>query len=216
MSAPAIFAGLSSSSRPDSTDITHSDLCRPRKSQLYDIKQGTTSMTGADLASMLPDMLPRLWAFALRISGDQHDAEDLVQRACVRALERAHQLRPGTAPLSWMFSIVQSTWINEQRARNVRSRFGVDWDHERLETIADLSAATPEQHAMHSQIVGAVQQLPEAQRVVMLLVGVEGLSYNEAAKALDVPIGTIMSRLSRARRAIGALFKDDIKKAGWQ
>jgi RNA polymerase sigma-70 factor (ECF subfamily) len=165
---------------------------------------------------MLPDMLPRLWAFALRISGDQHDAEDLVQRACVRALERAHQLRPGTAPLSWMFSIVQSTWINEQRARTVRSRFGVDWDHERLEAVADLSAATPEQHAMHSQIVGAVQQLPEAQRVVMLLVGVEGLSYNEAAKALDVPIGTIMSRLSRARRAIGALFKDDIKKAGWQ
>lgn len=156
-------------------------------------------MTAADLSAMLPSMLPRLWAFALRISGDRHDAEDLVQRACVRALERAHQLQPGTAPLSWMFSIVQSTWINELRARSVRSRSGMDWDDDFLETVADPAARTPEQQAMHGQIVKAVQQLPEAQRVVMLLVGLEGLSYNEAAEALDVPIGTIMSRLSRAR-----------------
>lgn len=169
-------------------------------------------MTAADLSAMLPSMLPRLWAFALRISGDRHDAEDLVQRACVRALERAHQLQPGTAPLSWMFSIVQSTWINELRARSVRSRSGMDWDDDFLETVADPAARTPEQQAMHGQIVKAVQQLPEAQRVVMLLVGLEGLSYNEAAEALDVPIGTIMSRLSRARQAIGALFSDQKKQ----
>lgn len=163
-------------------------------------------MTGADLSSMLPDMLPRLWAFALRISGDQHDAEDLVQRACVRALERAHQLQPGTAPLSWMFSIVHSTWINELRARSVRNRSSMDWDDEFLETVADPSVRTPEQIAMNTQIVNAVQRLPEAQRVVMLLVAVEGLSYSETAEALSVPIGTVMSRLSRARQAIGAMF----------
>ncbi|MFM0075953.1 RNA polymerase sigma factor [Paraburkholderia sediminicola] len=169
-------------------------------------------MTAADLSPMLPPLLPRLWAFALRISGDQHDAEDLVQRACVRALERAHQLQPDTAPLSWMFSIVQSTWINELRARSVRSRSGMDWDDDFLETVADPAARTPEQHVMDGQIVSAVQRLPEAQRVVMLLVGVEGLSYNEAAEALGVPIGTIMSRLSRARQAIGALFSDPKEK----
>lgn len=169
-------------------------------------------MTAADLSAMLAPMLPRLWAFALRISGDQHDAEDLVQRACVRALERAHQLQPGTAPLSWMFSIVQSTWINELRARKVRSRSGMDWDDDFLETVADPAARTPEQQAMDGQIVSAVQRLPEAQRMVMLLVGVEGLSYNEAAEALGVPIGTIMSRLSRARQAIGALFSDPEEK----
>ncbi|AIO37871.1 RNA polymerase subunit sigma-70 [Burkholderia latens] len=165
-------------------------------------------MTAAELSAMLPEMLPRLWAFALRISGDRHDAEDLVQCACVRALERAHQLRPGTAPLSWMFSIVQSTWLNELRARSVRRRSGMDWDDDLLETISDPAAPTLEQQALDAQIVRAVQQLPEAQRVVMLLVGVEGLSYSEAADVLDVPIGTIMSRLSRARQAIGALFSD--------
>ncbi|MFP3504037.1 RNA polymerase sigma factor [Burkholderia sp. SIMBA_062] len=165
-------------------------------------------MTAAELSAMLPAMLPRLWTFALRISGDRHDAEDLVQGACVRALERAHQLRPGTAPLSWMFSIVQSTWLNELRARSVRRRSGMDWDDDLLQTIADPTAPTLEQQALDAQIVRAVQQLPEAQRVVMLLVAVEGLSYGEAAEALGVPIGTIMSRLSRARQTIGALFSD--------
>lgn len=165
-------------------------------------------MTAAELSAMLPAMLPRLWTFALRISGDRHDAEDLVQGACVRALERAHQLRPGTAPLSWMFSIVQSTWLNELRARSVRRRSGMDWDDDLLETISDPAAPTLEQQALDAQIVRAVQQLPEAQRAVMLLVSVEGLSYSEAADVLDVPIGTIMSRLSRARQAIGALFAD--------
>ena len=163
-------------------------------------------MTGADLPSLLPGMLPRLWAFALRICGDRHDAEDLVQRACVRALERAQQLQPDTAPLSWMFSIMHSTWINELRARNVRARSGKEWDDDFLDTIADPHARTPEQNAMNGQIVSAIQRLPETQRVVMLLVAVEGLSYQEAAETLGIPIGTVMSRLSRARQTIGAQF----------
>jgi len=165
-------------------------------------------MNGADLSSALPGMLPRLWSFALRISGNQHDAEDLLQRACLRALERAHQLQPGTAPLSWVFSIIHSTWLNELRARSVRNRNGMDWDDEILETFVDPTVSTPEQNVMSAQIVEAVQQLPEAQRVVMLLVAVEGLSYKEAAEVLNVPIGTIMSRLSRARQVIGAQFGD--------
>jgi RNA polymerase sigma-70 factor (ECF subfamily) len=172
---------------------------------------------------MLPQMLPRLWSFALRITGDRHDAEDLVQRACVRALERPHQLQSDTSPLSWMFSIVHSTWINELRARGVRSRSSAEWDDGLLETVADPAARTPESNVMNAQIVSAVERLPETQRVVMLLVAVEGLSYKEAAEVLDVPIGTIMSRLARARQTIGALFgapedgnmKARLKSRGW-
>jgi RNA polymerase sigma-70 factor (ECF subfamily) len=170
-------------------------------------------MNGADLPSMLPEMLPRLWAFALRLSGDQHDAEDLVQRACLRGLERAHQLQPDTAPLSWMFSIVHSTWINELRARNVRRRSSLDWDDDFLENIPDPVDRGPETQLMHGQIIDAVERLPEAQRVVMLLVAVEGLSYQQAADVLEVPIGTIMSRLSRARQAVGALLSGETPKA---
>src|ERR1700682_136257 len=165
------------------------------------------STTGVEsLPSLLPEMLPRLWAFALRLSGNRHDAEDVVQRACVRGLERAHQLQPGTAPLSWMFSIVHSTWINELRARKVRSRSSMEWDDDFLKNDADPVDKGPETQLMHSQIISAVERLPEAQRVVMLLVAVEGLSYQEAAEVLEVPIGTVMSRLSRARQAVGALF----------
>src|SRR3982751_826063 len=132
-------------------------------------------MTAADLSALLPSMLPRLWAFALRISGDRHDAEDLVQRACVRALERAHQLQPGTSPLSWMFSIVHSTWLNELRARNVRSRSSMEWDDNFLETVPDPGARNPADSV--SEIIAAVERLPDAQRTVMLLVAVEGFSY---------------------------------------
>jgi RNA polymerase sigma-70 factor, ECF subfamily len=165
-------------------------------------------MTDADLAALLPDMLPRLWAFALRLSADQHDAEDLVQRACVRGLERAHQWRPGTSALSWMFSIVHSIWINELSARKVRKRASFEGDDEFLENLPDPVDRSPETQAMHGEIIDAVEQLPDAQRVVILLVGVEGLSYQQAAEAIDVPIGTVMSRLSRARQAIGARFKN--------
>lgn len=163
-------------------------------------------MTGAQLPDMLPGMLPRLWAFALRLTGDKHDAEDLVQRACVRALERADQLQPGTAALSWMFSIVHSVWINELRARTVRSRASMEWDDQFVENVADPAGQTPEEQVMHGQIIDAFKRLPEAQRAVMLLVAVEGLSYQETAEAIGVPIGTVMSRLSRARQAIGAHF----------
>jgi RNA polymerase sigma-70 factor, ECF subfamily len=160
-------------------------------------------MTGADLPSLLPEMLPRLWAFALRICGDRHDADDLVQRACLRALERAHQLQPDTSPLSWMFAIAHSIWLNELRARNTRARSVIQEGGDFLETVADPQGCTPEQNVMNSQVVSAVRRLPDTQRVAMLLVAVEGLSYREAADTLGVPIGTVMSRLSRARKTIG-------------
>jgi RNA polymerase sigma-70 factor (ECF subfamily) len=105
-----------------------------------------------------------------------------------------------------MFSIVHTTWINELRARSVRHRSHLDRDDALMETVMDPAASDPQTQVMNAQIINAVQRLPEAQRVVMLLVAVEGLGYQEAADVLEVPIGTVMSRLSRARQAIGAQF----------
>jgi RNA polymerase sigma-70 factor (ECF subfamily) len=158
------------------------------------------------LCKELPELLPRLWRFALRLAGDRHDAEDLVQRACVRALERQHQLQPGTSTLSWMFSIVYSVWLNEVRAQQTRRHGNIQWSEELADTVADPTALSPETYTLHRQIISAVERLPDAQRAVMLLVAVEGLSYREAAVALDIPIGTVMSRLARARQTIGELF----------
>ena len=158
------------------------------------------------LSTELPALLPRLWRFALRLAGNRHDAEDLVQRACVRALERRHQLQPGTSTLSWLFSIVHSVWLNEVRARQIRSHGSMQWSEELADTVADPAAGNPEMSALYMEIIAAVEKLPDAQRAVMLLVAVEGLSYREAATVLDVPIGTVMSRLARARLTIGATF----------
>ncbi|MFC0398900.1 RNA polymerase sigma factor [Paraburkholderia rhizosphaerae] len=165
-------------------------------------------MNGTDLPSLLPDLLPRLWAFALRLSGDRHDAEDLVQHTCLRALERQHQLKANTSPLSWMFAIAHSVWLNELRSRGIRGRTTVGWDDALLEVVADPNARTPETRLMYAQIIQAVAHLPETQRATLLLVAVEGLTYSEAAAALGVPIGTVMSRIARARRSIGALLDE--------
>jgi RNA polymerase sigma-70 factor, ECF subfamily len=158
-----------------------------------------------NLSDILPQLLPKLWAFSLRLSGNRQDAEDLLQRTCARALERAHQLQPGTAPLSWIYAIAQSIWISELRAREVRWRTRAKWN-DCLLNVSDPGASTPEDLLMTRQVIKVVESLPEAQRVVLLLVAVEGLSYAEAAEVLDVPIGTVMSRLSRARQSVGAKF----------
>ena len=163
-------------------------------------------MTRNGLCNELPTLLPRLWRFALRLAGNPHDAEDLVQRVCVRALERQHQLQPGTSTLSWLFSIAHSIWLNEVRAQQIRRHGSIQWSEELADTVPDLTTTSPETYTFHRQIISAVERLPDAQRAVMLLVAVEGLSYREAAIALDVPIGTVMSRLARARQTIGELF----------
>jgi RNA polymerase sigma-70 factor (ECF subfamily) len=163
-------------------------------------------MTHHGLCNELPTLLPRLWRFALRLAGDPHDAEDLVQRACVRALERQHQLQPGTSTLSWLFSIVHSVWLNEVRAQQIRRHGSIQWSEELADSVADPTTPSPETYTLHRQIISAVERLPDAQRAVMLLVAFEGLSYREAAGVLDVPIGTVMSRLARARQTIGELF----------
>lgn len=159
-----------------------------------------------DLSHALPDLLPRLWKFAVRLTGDPHVAEDLVQRGCVRALERRHQLKPGTSARSWMYSILHSVWLNEIRARQIRQHASMQWSDELAETIPDESGVDPERDLMHRQVIQAIERLPDAQRAVMLLVAVEGLSYREAAEALEIPMGTVMSRLARARLTIGEAF----------
>ena len=160
-----------------------------------------------ELQTQLPHLLPRLWRFALRLTRNAHDAQDLVQRSCVRALERRAQWQPGTALLSWLFAIEHSIWLNDLRSAQ-RRRTG-SLDGEALsEDEASLASpdGNPEQGLHYRQVVMAVEALPEAQRVVMLLVAVEGFSYREAADVLAVPIGTVMSRLARARATVGQRF----------
>ena len=156
-------------------------------------------LASAGFSDQLIAVLPRLRRFARGLAGAAAEADDLVQAACERALARSHQFEEGTRFDSWMFRIVQTIWIDQLRAREVRKEDG-DVAEERLGSDAPVRRI--EARLALAEVRQAVQLLPPDQRAVLMLVTVEGLSYKEAAVVADVPLGTIMSRLARARTAL--------------
>jgi RNA polymerase sigma-70 factor, ECF subfamily len=144
-------------------------------------------------------VLPRLRRFARGLTGSAVEADDLVQAACERALARQHQFQEGTRFDSWMFRIVQTIWIDQIRSRDVRKEDG-DVAEERLGS--DEPVRRVEARLALAEVRRAVDRLPPDQRAALVLVTVDGLSYKEAAHVVGVPVGTIMSRLARARIAL--------------
>ena len=153
----------------------------------------------ARFGDQLIAVLPRLRRFARGLSGSVTDADDLVLAACERALARQHQFQEGTRFDSWMFRIVQTIWIDQIRSRDVRKEDG-DIAEDRLGS--DEPVRRVEARLALAEVRRALDRLPPDQRAALLLVTVEGLSYKEAADVVQVPVGTIMSRLSRARIAL--------------
>ncbi|CDM56561.1 MULTISPECIES: RNA polymerase sigma factor [Rhizobium] len=155
----------------------------------------------ADIRSGLADNLLRLWRYGLVLSHRRDVADDLVQQTCLRALERVEQFEAGTRLDRWLFSILHSIWLNEIRSQRVRLGQGfVDAD----EALVVDGARDTEMHVMANQVLRLVNALPDAQRAAVFLAYVEGLSYKEVASVLDIPIGTVMSRLAAARAKIAA------------
>ncbi len=146
-------------------------------------------------------LLPRLRRFARTLTRHPHDADDLVQLSLERALTKLDQWQPGSRLDSWMFGIIKNAWIDEVRARRRRDR--VLAPEEAGQHVAD---AASESHIHRLSVEAALERLPEEQRLVVALVLVEGLAYKEAAAVLDVPIGTVTSRLARGREALEALL----------
>ena len=154
---------------------------------------------GTRFGDRLVQVLPRLRRFARGLSRSVTEADDLVQAACERALAREHQFQEGTRFDSWMFRIVQTIWIDQLRAREVRKEGGEIAD-ERMGSNESMRRA--EARLALAEVRRAVDRLPPDQRTTLMLVTVEGLSYREAAEVVGVPMGTIMSRLARARIAL--------------
>ena len=143
---------------------------------------------------------PRLRRFAYGLTGSPEEADDLVQSAYERALTRSDQYQAGTRLDSWMYRIVQTIWLNRLKSQNSRKRHLTELSVG-MEPAYDGRVQIESQLALE-RIREFVWQMPEEQRVVLLLVAVEGLSYKEASDVIGVPIGTITSRLGRARIAI--------------
>ena len=148
--------------------------------------------------------LPALHRYALTLARDAHDAEDLVQEALTRAYERRHGLR-GANPRAWMMSILHNVFISDWRRRQHATRQAATLDAADLEPVP----APQESSVRLTQIRRAFMLLPVEQRTALHLVTIEGLSYQEAADALAIPVGTLMSRLGRARAALRA-YEDGV------
>lgn len=153
----------------------------------------------------LPAHLARLWRYGLVLSGNRDTAEELVQSTCVRALERSVQFQPGTHLDRWLMAILRSIWLNEVRARKIRQGQGLV-DADAVLVFDGLKQV--ETNIAAAQVLREVQNLPEAQREAVFLVYAEGQTYKEAAAALGVPIGTVMSRLAAARARLAVLGAD--------
>lgn len=141
-------------------------------------------------------VVPKLRRFAGSLVGNPQDADDLVQAAREKALRNMAQFQPGTR----MYRIVQTLWLDDRRRNRTRGT-AIDPDDAAL-SDEGKAARLPEARLMLADVRRAMAALPEAQRVVLSLIAIEGLSYKEAADVLDVPVGTVMSRLSRARAAL--------------
>ena len=154
----------------------------------------------------LADLLPRLRRFARTVTYNREDADDLVQVAIERAMTRSAQWEEGTRLDSWMFRIIKNAWIDEVRSRIRRDR--VFAPEEAGEHVGDDTA---EMHQERMAVQKAISLLSEDHRMVIGLVLVDGLPYKEAADVLDIPVGTLTSRLARARDALQALLSTDAR-----
>lgn len=145
-------------------------------------------------------MLPRLRAFALSLTRSAVEADDLVQGACERALQSLHTFQQGTNFDAWLFRIVRNLWIDN--FRRTRHETLVDTTEPEHDRPGEDGRHTVEVRGTLQMVAQAMDRLPEEQRSTLVLVCVDGLSYRDAAEVLGVPIGTVMSRLARARQSV--------------
>jgi RNA polymerase sigma-70 factor (ECF subfamily) len=153
-----------------------------------------------DFSAQLVELIPRLRRFCRALARNQADADDLAQATIERALQHASRWQAGTRLDSWLYRIAQNLWRDELRAHRRRA--------EPLEENYDPAGEDGRESfvtSLHAvEVARAYDLLPEEQRSVLALVALDGLSYQQASDVLGVPIGTIMSRLARARGRLAA------------
>jgi RNA polymerase sigma-70 factor, ECF subfamily len=186
---------------------------------------GLDQETRTRLEQAALEHIDALYRTALRMTRNPSDAEDLVQEAYLRAFRSLHQFTEGTNLRAWLFRILTNTYINEYRRRQRRpSSSSLDdleefylYDH-----LVDSRVQPPDERPEDvvlerltvDNVIQAIESLPEEFRQVVLLADVEGFSYREIAEIVDIPVGTVMSRLFRARRRLQRQLYDSAVEVG--
>ncbi|WP_134681828.1 sigma-70 family RNA polymerase sigma factor [Paracoccus ravus] len=143
----------------------------------------------------ISDQLPALRRYALALSRDHAEADDLVQEALLRGHEKRRGFRPGGNLRAWLFAILRNTFLDRLRSRKAERRR----EQEFAAALPEAMDAPQDAAVRLAQLQRAFSDLPDDQREALYLVAVDGLSYAEAAELAGVPLGTLMSRVSRAR-----------------
>ena len=154
-------------------------------------------------ASDLEAVVPRLRRYARALTGNRDAADDLTQDTLERAWSKRVLWQPGTDLRAWMFTVMHNVFVNGTR----RSRPTVSLDDLGVDDVGAATSTSVETGVVLAELARALSLLPEEQREVLLLVGLEQFSYAEASEVLGVPMGTVMSRLSRARERLRILME---------
>ena len=158
--------------------------------------------------SAIREQIPRLRRYARALTGNRDAADDLVQDTLERALQRSALFRPGSSARPWLFAIMHNIFVNQVRSAAARKTTQLDPD------AAEPAAGDTTQDGLAVRdIERALQRVPSEQREVILLVGLEDFSYAQAAAIIGVPVGTVMSRLSRGRERLRILLLGEVEAA---
>jgi len=153
-------------------------------------------------ANLMVEYIPRLRRYARALTRDHHAVDDLVQDTLERALNKLHLWRPDSDMRAWLFSVMHSVFVNQWHV----PRLELDYDPKGM---PDIAVQAPNFGRIEiGEMEKALQSIPREQRDVLLLVAVEEMSYEQTAEMLAIPIGTVMSRLSRAREKLRQLVRE--------
>lgn len=150
-------------------------------------------------------VIPRLRRFGHALTGSPDDGDDLVQEALERALAREDQFQPGTRLDSWIYKIMQNAWIDRKRTDSRRRKVMQPMEDE-VHCVSEDGRTSFDARITLRQVREMMTRLHDDERAVLSLVSIEGLTYRQASDVLEIPIGTVMSRLARARGKLVALL----------
>lgn len=212
------------STRVDSVLMEDRDV-NPADSEDIDVTTETDAQRRLRFERDAMQYVDQLYSAALRMTRNLQDAEDLVQEAYTKAYSAFHQYRPGTNLKAWLYRILTNTYINIYRKRQRQPQQAnteqvEDWQMAQAaeHTSTGLRSAEAEalDHLPDSDIKDALQQIPEEFRLAVYFSDVEGFAYKEIAQILDIPIGTVMSRLHRGRKLLRGLLTDYARDRGFR
>lgn len=204
--------------------VTGQDDTGQDTGERVDVKAETDAQRRLRFERDAMQYVDQLYSAALRMTRNPQDAEDLVQEAYTKAYSAFHQYKPGTNLKAWLYRILTNTYINIYRKRQRQPQQAnteqvEDWQMAQAaeHTSTGLRSAEAEalDHLPDSDIKDALQQIPEEFRLAVYFSDVEGFAYKEIAQILDIPIGTVMSRLHRGRKLLRGLLTDYARDRGF-